>query len=116
MSTRFNPNTSVYQYDPLDRLADSNGLQRFYNNTRIATEIEGTLQSRFFETHSHPLAVQQQGAARGTTLLATDQHASVLNGVSPRGISRRGLTCHLVITPLAPRSQVGGLTANDQSQ
>ncbi|MFP3518610.1 RHS repeat-associated core domain-containing protein [Pseudomonas sp. SIMBA_077] len=85
MSTRCNSDPSVYQYDPLDRLAASNSLHRFYNNTRIATEIEGTLKSCFFETHSYPLAVQQQGVAHGTTLLATDQHASVLNGVSPEG-------------------------------
>ncbi|MEE8873826.1 RHS repeat-associated core domain-containing protein [Pseudomonas helleri] len=76
---------STYLYDPLDRLAASNSIQRFYNDTRIATEIEGERKSRFFETDSHPLALQQHGSLPGTTLLATDQQASVLNGVSPKG-------------------------------
>jgi len=44
---------STYLYDPLDRLAASNSIQRFYNDTRIATEIEGERKSRFFETDSH---------------------------------------------------------------
>ncbi|MQT55320.1 MULTISPECIES: RHS repeat-associated core domain-containing protein [unclassified Pseudomonas] len=76
---------STYLYDPLDRLAASNSIQRFYNDTRIATEVEGDRKSRFFETDSQPLALQQQGSLPGTTLLATDQQTSVLNGVSPEG-------------------------------
>ncbi|MQU08045.1 RHS repeat-associated core domain-containing protein [Pseudomonas helleri] len=76
---------STYLYDPLDRLAASNSIQRFYNDTRIATEIEGERKSRFFETDSHPLALQQHGSLPGTTLLATDQQTSVLNGISPEG-------------------------------
>ena len=77
--------TSTYLYDPLDRLATSNSIQRFYNDTRIATEIEGERKSRFFEADSQPLALQQLGSLPGTTLLATDQQTSVLNGVSPEG-------------------------------
>ena len=76
---------STYLYDPLDRLAASNSIQRFYNDTRIATEIEGERKSRFFETDSQPLALHQHGNLPGTTLLATDQQTSVLNGVSPEG-------------------------------
>ena len=76
---------STYHYDPLDRLAASNSTQRFYNDTRINTEIEGERKSRFFEANSHPLALQQQGSRPGTTLLATDQHTSVLNGINPGG-------------------------------
>ena len=76
---------STYLYDPLDRLAASNTIQRFYNDTRIATEVEGERKSRFFETDSQPLALQQHGSLPGTTLLATDQQTSVLNGVSPAG-------------------------------
>ena len=76
---------STYHYDPLDRLAASNSTQRFYNDTRINTEIEGERKSRFFEANSHPLALQQQGSRPGTTLLATDQHTSVLNGINPEG-------------------------------
>ena len=44
---------STYQYDPLDRLSNANTVQRFYNTTRIATEIEGARKSRFFRpTHN----------------------------------------------------------------
>ena len=76
---------STYQYDPLDRLSNANTVQRFYNTTRIATEIEGARKSRFFEADSQPLAVQQHGTEPGTALFATDQQTSVLNGISPLG-------------------------------
>ena len=76
---------STYRYDPLNRLTATNSVQRFYNNTRIATEIEGERKTRFFETDSQPLALQQHGSGVGTTLLATDQQSSVLSGVSPDG-------------------------------
>ena len=76
---------NTYQYDPLNRLCAANSLQRFYNNTRIATEIEGERKTRFFETDSQPLALQQHGTAPGTTLFATDQQTSVLNGISAPG-------------------------------
>ncbi|MBM1188560.1 RHS repeat-associated core domain-containing protein [Pseudomonas lundensis] len=76
---------STYRYDPLNRLTTTNSVQRFYNNTRIATEIEGERKTRFFETDSQPLALQQHGSGVGTTLLATDQQSSVLSGVSPDG-------------------------------
>ena len=71
--------TVVYQYDPLDHLAQTNTLQRFYNNTRIASEIEGSITRSFIEHDAQPLAQQQAGT---TTLLATDQQTSVLNSVS----------------------------------
>ena len=76
---------STYHYDPLNRLTGANNLQRFYNNTRVATEIEGKRESRFFEVDSQPLALQQHGTAPGTTLFATDQQTSVLNGISAPG-------------------------------
>ena len=76
---------STYQYDPLDRLSNANTVQRFYNTTRIATEIEGERKSRFFEADTQPLAVQQHGTEPGTALFATDQQTSVLNGISPLG-------------------------------
>ena len=76
---------STYRYDPLNRLTTTNSVKRFYNNTRIATEIEGERKTRFFETDSQPLALQQHGSGVGTTLLATDQQSSVLSGVSPDG-------------------------------
>ena len=71
--------TVVYQYDPLDHLAQTNALQRFYNSTRVASEIEGTITRSFFEHDVQPLAQQQAGT---TTLLATDAQASVLHSVS----------------------------------
>ena len=79
MSTSNKKFAAVYQYDPLDRLIAANTAQRFYNNTRIATEIEGTIKRSFFEHDARPLAQQQAGT---TTLLATDAQASVLHSVS----------------------------------
>ena len=79
MSTSNKKFAAVYQYDPLDRLIAANTTQRFYNNTRIATEIEGTVKRSFFEHDAQPLAQQQAGT---TTLLATDAQASVLHSVS----------------------------------
>lgn len=74
---------STYHYDPLDRLSSTNATQRFYNNTRIAMEIEGDRKTRFFEADSQPLALQQHGSAPGSTLLATDLQTSVLSGSGP---------------------------------
>ena len=71
--------TVVYLYDPLNRLAQTNSLQRFYNSTRIASEIEGSITRSFFEHDAQPLAQQQAGTS---TLLAIDQQASVLHSVS----------------------------------
>ncbi len=79
MNTFETKQTVVYQYDPLDRLAQTNTLQRFYNSTRIASEIEGSITRSFFEHNAQPLAQQQAGT---TTLLATDQQTSVLHSVS----------------------------------
>ena len=76
---------STYHYDPLNRLSATDSIQRFYNRTRIATEIEGERKSRFFEVNSQPLALQQSGHV--TTLLATDQQTSVLNGINTDGSS-----------------------------
>ena len=71
-----------YQYDPLNRLIISNTTRRFYQNERIATEIEGTNARRFMAFDVQPLAVQQ---GQATTLLATDQKTSVLQHVSAAG-------------------------------
>ena len=62
MSTSNKKFAAVYQYDPLDRLIAANTAQRFYNNTRIATEIEGTVKRSFFEHDAQPLAQQQADA------------------------------------------------------
>ena len=74
--------TGSYQYDALDRLSSSNTTRRFYQNERIATEIEGTTTRRFVEFDAQPLAVQQ---GQATTLLATDLQTSVLQHVSSAG-------------------------------
>ena len=80
MSTSNKKFAAVYQYDPLDRLIAANATQRFYKNTRIATEIDGTVKRSFFEYDAQPLAQQQAGT---TTLLATDEQTSVLHSISP---------------------------------
>lgn len=72
---------NLYLYDPLDRLTVAHSGQRFYNGTRIATEIQNNRKTCFFEHEAIPLAELQLGEA--VTLLATDQQTSVLNSVSP---------------------------------
>lgn len=72
-----------FVYDPLDRFIGANGTLIFYNQTRLATEIEGELTRRLFEYNAHPLALQQDGAT--STLLATDMQTSVLHSVSADG-------------------------------
>lgn len=73
--------TTAYLYDPLDRLVNTHLSQRFYNGTRIATEIQGERTICFFEHKGMPLAELHQGEANA--LLATDQQTSVLHAVSP---------------------------------
>lgn|GEM_PF-1023280 len=77
---------SRYNYDPLDRLVNSTPFeqltQRFYCQTRLATEIEGGVQ-RTIVQHDDQLLAQQQseGGKTTATLLATDQQRSVLNAL-----------------------------------
>ena len=80
MSTSDKKFAPAYTYDALDRLTTTSTAQRFYNSTRIATEIEGTVKRSFFEYDTQPLAQQQAGT---TTLLATDEQTSVLHSISP---------------------------------
>jgi RHS repeat-associated protein len=76
-----------YRYDPLDRLAGSEpsaqaDIQRFYCKSRLATEIQGAVQTSIFQHDDQLLAQQQSQNARvDTTLLATDQQRSVLNAL-----------------------------------
>ena len=72
---------NLYLYDPLDRLTGAHSTQRFYNGTRMATEIQRDRKTCFFEYEATPLAELQLGDA--ATLLATDLQTSVLRGVSP---------------------------------
>ena len=72
-----------FVYDPLDRFIGVNATLLFYNQTRLATEIEGERTHRLFEYDAQPLALQQDGATRA--LLATDMQTSVLHSVSDNG-------------------------------
>ncbi|VVO02509.1 RHS repeat-associated core domain-containing protein [Pseudomonas fluorescens] len=76
-----------YHHDALDRLADCTlfeepGIQRFYCESRLATEIQGPVQCSIFQHDDQLLAQQQsQGGRIDTHLLATDQQRSVLNAL-----------------------------------
>lgn len=80
MSSPRNVAVSVYQYDPLDRFTSTNSIQRFYNDTRIATEIQGSEKNSLFEHQGLVLAELQHG--NGVKLLATDLQRSVLHAVT----------------------------------
>ena len=70
----------LYRYDPLDRLTDVAGHQRFYNQARLATEIQGAVPRSVFQVGDQLLA---EGGAGGSNLLATDLQRSVLHTVNP---------------------------------
>ncbi|MDI2592411.1 RHS repeat-associated core domain-containing protein [Pseudomonas sp. 681] len=98
-----------YHYDPLDRLVASTpaaqpGTQRFYQKTRLATEIHGALQRSIMQYDDQLLAQQQhETGAVQTRLLATDQQRSVLNALDatqPQPIA---------YTPYGHRPQENGL-------
>ena len=72
-----------FVYDPLDRFIGANATLLFYNQSRLATEIEGEHTRQLFEYDAQPLALQLDGAT--CALLATDMQTSVLNSVSPDG-------------------------------
>jgi RHS repeat-associated protein len=80
MSAPRKNSANLYQYDPLDRLISAHSIQRFYNSTRIATEIQGDRKTCFFEHKVIPLAELQPGDA--ITLLATDLQKTVLHSIS----------------------------------
>ncbi|KQZ78815.1 MULTISPECIES: RHS repeat-associated core domain-containing protein [unclassified Pseudomonas] len=74
-----------YRYDALDRLvgqipATTPEHQRFYNQSRLATEIQGTMRHSIFQQGDLLLAQQRSSdVAIDTSLLATDQQRSVLH-------------------------------------
>lgn len=70
----------LYVYDPLDRLIQTAGIQRFYNTSRMTTEIQGTVQRSVFQVGDHLLA---EGGVGVSNLLATDLQRSVLHTVNP---------------------------------
>jgi RHS repeat-associated protein len=98
-----------YHYDALDRLvectpAEQAGTRRFYQKSRLATEIQDLVQHSIFQHDDQLLAQRQrQGGTVATTLLSTDQQRSVLNALDatpPRSIA---------YTPYGHRSPGNGL-------
>lgn len=84
MDTLETVNFCRYHYDPLDRLvnilpATQDATARFYNRSRLATEIQGQTQRSVFQHGDLLLAQrQQQGQSTDTALLLTDHQRSVL--------------------------------------
>ncbi|RMV64356.1 YD repeat protein [Pseudomonas coronafaciens pv. atropurpurea] len=80
-----------YRYDPLDRLISStpagqDGIQRFYQRNRLATEIQGAVQRSVFQHEDLLLAQQRRvDGVVDTTLLATNLQRSVLQLVDKAG-------------------------------
>lgn len=76
-----------YHYDALDRLvryesAAQPCVERFYQKSRLVTEIEGQVQHSIFQHHDQLFAQQRrQNSVIGATLLAMDQQRSVLHAV-----------------------------------
>ncbi|WP_180204257.1 RHS repeat-associated core domain-containing protein [Pseudomonas sp. SbOxS1] len=76
-----------YHYDALDRLAvctpaEQASTGRFYQENRLATEIQDWVQHSIFQSDNQLLAQRQrQGGTVATTLLITDQQRSVLNAL-----------------------------------
>ena len=74
-----------YRYDALDRLAScsaaaSDSTQRFYQRSRLTTEIQGHVQRSLLQSEDQFLAQQtRRGAMAECALLGTDQQRSVLN-------------------------------------
>ena len=98
-----------YHYDPLDRLVDcapftQATIRRFYLNGRLATEIQGEVQSSIMQHEDQLLAHQhcQNGTAE-TRLLATDQQRSVLSAL------KTNLPCPQSYTPYGHRPLGNGL-------
>ncbi|WP_180204259.1 RHS repeat-associated core domain-containing protein [Pseudomonas sp. SbOxS1] len=85
-----------YYYDALDRLAvctpaEQASTGRFYQENRLATEIQDWVQHSIFQSDNQLLAQRQrQGGTVATTLLLTDQQRSVLNALDatpPRSVA-----------------------------
>jgi RHS repeat-associated protein len=98
-----------YHYDPLDRLVDctpfeQTAIQRYYCKTRLATEIQGSVQHTIVQHDDQLLAQQQREGDKTTaTLLATDQQRSILNALDATQPHP------LAYTPYGHRSMESGL-------
>ena len=74
--------TYPYHYDPLDRLIQTAGIQRFYNQSRMTTEIKGTQRYSVFQQDGRLLAQQRRDRTKDEChLLGTDLQQSVLHAV-----------------------------------
>ena len=74
--------TYHYHYDPLDRLIQTAGIQRFYNQSRMTTELEGTQSYSVFQQDGRLLAQQRRDRTKDEChLLGTDLQQSVLHAV-----------------------------------
>jgi RHS repeat-associated protein len=81
-----------YHYDPLDRLAGAAPtgqaqVQRFYQKSRLATEIQGAFGRTIVQYEDQVLAQRQSRfkVVAETTLLATDQQRTVLQLLDKNG-------------------------------
>lgn len=99
-----------YQYDPLDRLTTctlsvAQGVQRFYLENRLVTEVEGQLQWSIFQYQDQLLGqLARYNGAVGATLLATDQQRSALNALGAKRQSNS-----FAYSPYGHRLLEGGL-------
>ena len=74
--------TYHYHYDPLDRLIQTAGIQRFYNQSRMTTELEGTQSYSVFQQDGRLLAQRRRDRTKDEChLLGTDLQQSVLHAV-----------------------------------
>ena len=74
--------TYHYHYDPLDRLIQTAGIQRFYHQSRMTTEIEGTQRYSVFQQDGRLLAQRRRDRTKDEChLLGTDLQQSVLHAV-----------------------------------
>jgi RHS repeat-associated protein len=97
-----------YHYDPLDRLintspATQDTTMRFYNRSRLTTEIQGQIKRSYFQYDHLPLAQRQlQGQSSDTILLATDSQRSVLHAAAS------GQRTPMAYSPYGHRPAVNG--------
>lgn len=98
-----------YIYDPLNRLATCKlstqmQVQRFYFQSRLATEVEGSVRRSIFQQGEQLLAQQQlQSGNVRTALLCTDPQRSVLT------VADTGLPKSLVYSPYGQTAAESGL-------
>ncbi|MBI3906206.1 MAG: RHS repeat-associated core domain-containing protein [Pseudomonas fluorescens] len=101
-----------YHYDPLDCLtshAQPNAPvhQRFYCQSRLATEIQGALRKTIFQSGDQVLGQQQrQGDSIDVALLATDQQRSVL-----QTLQKDNLPQPIAYTPYGHHRAESGLSS-----